>query len=153
MDARVSLTCGLKVANEESSRSGDSSFSFENVKSKQERKASKSPIMRTTSSTMIQCDIGSSFFERLDFRKCLRCGLNDKIQAGSCLFHPAKCSNKAGAGNYLYSPEWHNCRENCEQQSSPACITQAQHYYGTHLPYMDTPKSPSLRLQVVTLIP
>lgn len=83
----------------------------------------------------MQCDLGATFFEKLDFRKCLRCGLNDKLEAGRCTFHPAKCHNKAGAGNYLYSPEWHKCRESCIGTSNTSCITLTQHYYGTHLPY------------------
>ena len=88
--------------------------------------------LETHVAATIQCDLGSQFFEKLDFRKCLRCGLNDKIQAGSCCFHPAKCHNKAGAGSYLYSPEWHKCREDCKSDSG--CMSIAQHYYGTHLP-------------------
>jgi len=70
----------------------------------------------------------------LDERKCLRCGFNDKIKDNQCNFHPAKCVNKAGAGQYLYSPEWHKCREECDN-SQEGCITINQHYYGTHIPY------------------
>lgn len=71
-------------------------------------------------------------------RKCLRCGLNDKIQKGKCTFHPAKCLNKAGSGNYLYSAEWHKCRENCTNTGfGEGCLTIEQHYYGTHLPYTE----------------
>jgi len=83
--------------------------------------------------TGVQCDLGSTFFEKFDQRKCLRCGLNDKISPGQCQFHPARCVSKAGAGTYLYSSQWHKCRENCPDEQ--ACVTEAQHYYGTHLPF------------------
>lgn len=102
----------------------------------------------------IQCEMGSTFFEHLDYRVCLRCGLNDRIMAESCNFHPFKCKSRGGTGKYLYSSEWHKCREHCKQDSpeNNGCITLTQHYYGSHLPYQpDGKRSPSRTLKANTL--
>ena len=54
------------------------------------------------------------FFEPFDMRKCLRCGLNDKTAKDQCVFHPAMPKFAGGAGNLIYSSEWHQCRESCQ---------------------------------------
>ena len=99
------------------------SFVIDNIKNERSRskivldtscvsvKSTKSGHHQST--VIIQCNLGDQFFETLDYRKCLRCGLNDKIEKSKCQFHPFKCTHKSGAGKYLYSPEWHKCREDC----------------------------------------
>ncbi|CDW80578.1 UNKNOWN [Stylonychia lemnae] len=97
-------------------------------------------VIEVTKVQGIQCILGAQFFETLDLRVCMRCGLNDKIQPGQCNFHPFKCHHKSGSGKYMYSPQWHQCRENCvhDSKEKTGCITLDQHYYGTHLPYMES---------------
>ena len=86
-------------------------------------------------SKQIQSDetTANKFFEALDYRKCLRCGLNDKIALDECRFHPSYPNSTGGAGKLLYSSEWHACREKCGSKSKAACHVSKEHYYGTHL--------------------
>jgi hypothetical protein len=58
-----------KTERQQEVKSLDRADSF--FKSKSERK--KEQTLGT------QCELGASFFEKLDMRRCLRCGLNDKI--------------------------------------------------------------------------
>ena len=92
----------------------ESSFSFEVLKREE---------LKTLVSAETQCDdevlridgreVKSFVFDRLDERKCLRCGLNDKTASDGCKFHPAMPKHAGGAGNLIYSEQWHKCRENC----------------------------------------
>ena len=86
----------------------ESSFSFDVLKREE---------LKTLVSVQTQCDQqdcsedgGAAgrqfFFEPFDMRKCLRCGLNDKT-ASKCVFHPAMPKFAGGAGNLIYSQEWH----------------------------------------------
>ena len=77
-----------------------------------------------------QCE-ESRLFEVIDYRKCLRCGLNDK--EGQCRFHPAYPETAGGAGKMLYGTEWHACRETCSNSAGAGCHINEDHYYGTHL--------------------
>ena len=96
----------------------------------------KESELRTVTSIAIQCESGTqNFFEALDMRICLRCGLNDKTAPAQCLFHPSKPKVAGGSGNMLYSSEWHKCRENCRSKAiEEGCTKEAKHFYGAHLP-------------------
>ena len=61
--------------------------------------------------------------------------MNDKISENECNFHPFKCKRKSGVGKYLYSAEWHSCKESCNFKKSDGCVKLRKHYYGSHLPY------------------
>eukprot|EP00347_Sterkiella_histriomuscorum_P019987 403339532 len=103
-----------------------------------------------------QCELGDRLFEQLDFRVCLRCGLNDKIKQGSCQFHPFKCHSKSGAGKYQYSNDWHKCRENCDHtnpKSDRYCMKESSHYYGTHLPYSSNSEQNKQKFEFYQCLP
>jgi hypothetical protein len=38
----------------------------------------------------VQCDLSAQYFDPLDMRKCVRCGLNDKKAPQLCRHHPAR---------------------------------------------------------------
>ena len=126
----------------------EGSFSFENQNSLVKKQTEEDQILkqselRTVASVGIQCESGTqNFFEPLDMRVCLRCGLNDKTSAAQCLFHPSRPKVAGGSGNMLYSAEWHKCREHCRDKAvEEGCTGEAKHFYGSHLP-ADGKKSP-----------
>ena len=58
------------------------------------------------------------------------------------MFHPNAPKFAGGAGNLIYSAEWHKCRELCGSDPlSPGCMTLTKHLYGSHLPYEPGPKA------------
>ena len=105
----------------------ESSFSFEDLKRDE---------LKSLASVQTQCEKSTeACFETFDFRKCLCCGHNDKT-AGACIFHPAMPKFAGGAGNLIYSSEWHQCREKCAKGDvDSGCREQSKHFYGVHLPY------------------
>lgn len=77
----------------------------------------------------------------------MRCGLNDKSSSSLCVFHPSKPKSAGGAGDLLYSSDWHLCREKCKSSASDyqaqGCKTFKQHFYGTNVPYKPRKSSQS----------
>ena len=63
-----------------------------------------------------------------DERLCKRCGLNDN-KSRFCSFHPFLVN--ADAQEFLYSPEWHKCRESRHNHDTPPCVKTANHCYTT----------------------
>lgn len=53
------------------------------------------------------------------------------------MFHPAMPKFSGGAGNLIYSSEWHQCRDKCAKGSDheSGCREHSQHFYGAHLPF------------------
>lgn len=123
--------------NQNQNKKAGASFSFETQKPE-----------AVFANQSIQCDLETKF-DQLDFRKCLRCGLNDKSSGGVCVFHPSKPKMAGGSGDLLYSSDWHLCREKCKSISSDyqplGCKTNKSHFYGTNIPYKPRSQSRSPR--------
>ncbi|KAK3286287.1 hypothetical protein CYMTET_6149 [Cymbomonas tetramitiformis] len=62
--------------------------------------------------------------------RCARCGQNDATSPGRCAFHPFLAGN---VGPFLYTPEWHACRNAHHTEEQPGCYVRSEHYYPAHL--------------------
>jgi hypothetical protein len=67
-----------------------------------------------------------SFSLAYDEKICKRCGMTDKTSR-FCTFHPFLVGSDAQ--DFLYSKEWHKCREDRHQEGTKGCLQLSKHIF------------------------
>ena len=65
-----------------------------------------------------------------DDKSCRRCGLNDS-KSRYCQFHPYLIGSDAQ--DFLYSKDWHRCREEQHKSGSEGCVRLSRHLFSNEI--------------------